>query len=314
MLINPLGGSNKKISGILFKTAKESVGTVKKVVTPMDVEAALKDFREKGVNLLIVSGGDGTVQAVLTTLFGKGPFDTLPALAILPGGTTNLIAKDVGICISQKRAIKELMNLLRENRLLSCATLAKRHVLHLNCQDRADEYGMFLGAAGISKAVAAFQKQKMHHLTCRKANILLAAIKLMVASIVGRGTKDHSERLKIRLNGKTILDKRFLLVLVTTLERLFFGIRPFWAQMDGPIHLTAVARRPKYFPKVLLGLIFKRFSKHLTKENGYLSFNAHIIELYAPKGVALDGQIIKNPDPDIPIVVKDGGEVSFIKL
>ncbi|MGH6962222.1 MAG: diacylglycerol kinase family protein, partial [Dongiaceae bacterium] len=57
----------------------------------------LRDFARREVNLLIVSGGDGTVQKVLTELLNGREFDPLPAVAVLPGGMTNLIAADVGM-------------------------------------------------------------------------------------------------------------------------------------------------------------------------------------------------------------------------
>ena len=47
--------------------------------------------------VLVINGGDGTVQAALTELYHGGHFgDNPPPVAVLPNGKTNLIAHDLG--------------------------------------------------------------------------------------------------------------------------------------------------------------------------------------------------------------------------
>ena len=47
--------------------------------------------------MLVINGGDGTVQAALTELYNGGHFgDSPPPVAVLPSGKTNLIALDLG--------------------------------------------------------------------------------------------------------------------------------------------------------------------------------------------------------------------------
>src|SRR5688500_20064039 len=53
-------------------------------------------FRSKP-DVLVINGGDGTVQATLTEMFNGKPFgDVPPPVAVLPNGKTNLIAQDLG--------------------------------------------------------------------------------------------------------------------------------------------------------------------------------------------------------------------------
>ena len=47
--------------------------------------------------MLVINGGDGTVQAALTEIYNGGHFgDEPPPVAVLPNGKTNLIAHDLG--------------------------------------------------------------------------------------------------------------------------------------------------------------------------------------------------------------------------
>src|SRR5688572_20145553 len=61
------------------------------------IGAALKTIARVKPKVLVINGGDGTVQAALTELhhgaqFGGDP----PPVAVLPNGKTNLIAHDLG--------------------------------------------------------------------------------------------------------------------------------------------------------------------------------------------------------------------------
>ena len=59
---------------------------------------ALSEFARDEIDLLVISGGDGTVRDVLTC--GDGIFgDNWPAIAILPKGKTNALTVDLGVPI-----------------------------------------------------------------------------------------------------------------------------------------------------------------------------------------------------------------------
>lgn len=60
-----------------------------------DLPTVLAAFAERGIDLLVINGGDGTVRDVLTSglpLWG----DNWPALAVLPKGKTNALNVDLG--------------------------------------------------------------------------------------------------------------------------------------------------------------------------------------------------------------------------
>ena len=63
--------------------------------TRLDIALELARFAEKGIDLLVISGGDGTVRDVLTMgqpVFGKN----WPKIAVLPKGKTNALNVDLG--------------------------------------------------------------------------------------------------------------------------------------------------------------------------------------------------------------------------
>ncbi|WP_249171786.1 diacylglycerol kinase family protein [Erythrobacter sp. JK5] len=57
---------------------------------------ALAELAARGIDLLVINGGDGTVRDVLTC--GRGIFgDDWPAIAVLPKGKTNALTVDLGV-------------------------------------------------------------------------------------------------------------------------------------------------------------------------------------------------------------------------
>jgi hypothetical protein len=100
MLNNPLSGGNQNGLQKIRRAAAKAHPQVfqREVQTPTDVVETLADFAQQEVNILVVNGGDGTVQAALTAIFHKNFFERGPVLAVLrSAGTTSMIAGDIGL-------------------------------------------------------------------------------------------------------------------------------------------------------------------------------------------------------------------------
>lgn len=71
-----------------------------RVVQPEQLEHALKSAADEGVSRVLVAGGDGTIAAAANALM-----PTNVELAILPGGTLNHFARDLGISTDAEIAL-----------------------------------------------------------------------------------------------------------------------------------------------------------------------------------------------------------------
>ncbi len=74
-----------------------------------DLEAVALQFRAKQIDILALSGGDGTIHNTLTTFIKVYGDEPLPRISFLRGGTLNTIAASCGIFGSPE---KLLMNLI----------------------------------------------------------------------------------------------------------------------------------------------------------------------------------------------------------
>jgi diacylglycerol kinase family enzyme len=75
---------------------------------------------ELGLDLVVVLGGDGTINEIVNGLLGSGPRNPAapdpPALAVVPGGSTNVFSRALGIARDPVVATSELLESLRVGR------------------------------------------------------------------------------------------------------------------------------------------------------------------------------------------------------
>ena len=69
-----------------------------------------------GVDVVVALGGDGTVNEVVNGLLAAGPGPDVPALAVVPGGSTNVFARALGLPNNAVEATAVLLDALRAER------------------------------------------------------------------------------------------------------------------------------------------------------------------------------------------------------
>ena len=113
---------------------------------------ALRTIARVRPKLLVINGGDGTVQAALTEMYNGDHFgDERPPVAVLPSGKTNLIALDLG---AQGDPIVALARLVEIAQGDLTPHLVARELIALRTDGTAKPViGMFLGGAGLAETM-----------------------------------------------------------------------------------------------------------------------------------------------------------------
>src|SRR5258708_8187911 len=107
---NPAYGplsSRRDATGSAARAALESAGIEVEHLTidgPGSGAALAREAVARGCDSIIVCGGDGTVHEVLQSLVG-----TNVALGVVPFGTANALAADLGLAKSPEKAIRALL-------------------------------------------------------------------------------------------------------------------------------------------------------------------------------------------------------------
>jgi len=103
LILNPAAGKGTPASQVqeILKLLEAEGIRARSMVLKKGIEDAARNALEKGSGLVIAAGGDGTVSSVASALTG-----TDCALGVLPNGTFNHFARDLGIPIDLAAAVK----------------------------------------------------------------------------------------------------------------------------------------------------------------------------------------------------------------
>ena len=314
VISNPLSGGNRKGLGAVREALADRPGVIhREARTPDDVAWVIDRFAGEGVDVIAINGGDGTIQAVLTALFRSRRYEKTPLLAVLRSGTDSIIAEDIGLKGSRDRGLGRLLNWMetRSGRF----GVEERPVLKVETRpDRNPLYGLIFGAAAIYQGIQ-YCKRRIYTLGLHGEIAPSLTLARFLLAVVRRDARVVSPvPITISLDQAPRRQGEFLLLYISTLERLFLGLRPHWGTEDAPLHVTAVSGRPSHFLRTLPSLARGRKGRWNTPENGYSSHNAIEIRLTMDSGFILDGELYE-PDPQLKsVVVNLGGWASFLRI
>jgi diacylglycerol kinase (ATP) len=273
--------------------------------------SSLATLSTQGVNVLMVCGGDGTVQQVLNILLSpQTPFAQMPILAALPGGTTNMIAHDLNEASRPATVFETILRHLDAGTLPSRQTT--RAVMRLTGGDaQSAAYGFFFGAAGIYKATMDSRKG-VDRLGIRDGlgpAIQILAILSKIA--VGRDPFTPTA-MQIAVDGKSLGQKPVIALLLSTMEKLSLSLNPFWGTGAGSMRLTMVFEQSRSLLRAIWLALKSQPHPLLVPANGYDSLNADRIELAFDGNCVLDGETF-HASMARPILLQNAGTLRFLR-
>ncbi len=308
LLCNPLSGRIRRRRAAWINDFAASNGfSCREASTAEAIGTALASLLAEDIEVLAVAGGDGTVQAVLTHLFTQYGEGGWPLLTIIPAGTTNMTAMDLGVRGGPERVLGRLV---RNRGKPPPSRQVTRPVLRVERRQQPDLYGMFFGAGAIVGGVRYFHERvRRTGLTGEWASGLVVlralaglpfprhrgVLQAARATVIGNG---------IRREGS------HLIILASALDRLLLGMRPYWGREAAPVHVTLVGESPPRLWRSLIPLLCGHGAR-LTGQPGYDSYNTALLELFMNEDFIIDGELHRASGGDSVMRITSVGPVSF---
>ena len=315
LLSNPHSGRNRsQLQGIESIVANHP-GVHHRVTRNADaVPAALQELADRSVGIVAINGGDGTAARILTHLLQDSPFDRLPDIVLLPGGTTNMNVGDVGLRGNLKRAVKRLCR-WADDRQMRCEVL-QRPVLRVQPGNGGPAvYGMFFGTGAIIQGIE-YCHANVHS---RGVGNEIGPGLAMARTVWGIVRRDRRFLKPVPVSvsidsGAASPVQDELLLLVSSLERLFLGMRPYWGSGNGPLHTSMVRAGAGHFLRTLPSLLRGKPGRHATEAAGYRSYNCETVRLELDGAWTLDGELYQAQRSTGPVTITNGGNIDFLRL
>ncbi|WP_414902722.1 diacylglycerol/lipid kinase family protein [Sphingomonas flavalba] len=263
--------------------------------------------------VLVINGGDGTVQAALTELHVGGHFNGAPPpVAVLPNGKTNLIALDLGAHGDPLAALDRVVEIAKAD---MAPHIVLRELIALSNGEEDDRpvLGMFLGGAGLADAML-YCRNKIYPLGLPNGiSHVIAFLAVLVSLVFGSAgfLPPRPRPISVSLIREGQISGRFTLLIVTTLERMLFGSRTETGD-DGRLKLMAVDQSPMALLRAAYASLLGRLGRGLL--TGVHVERGDVIRIDGDRSsVILDGELFEARVGQ-PIVLRTTQPVSFVKL
>ncbi|MDB5691088.1 MAG: diacylglycerol kinase [Alphaproteobacteria bacterium] len=279
------------------------------------IGAAMRTIARVQPKVLIINGGDGTVQAALTEMFNGGHFgDEPPPVAVLPNGKTNLIAYDLGAGGDPIAALERVLEIARSD---LDAHIVRRELISLSDGTPTGKkvVGMFLGGAGLADTML-FCRHNIYPLGLPNgfAHFLtfFAAVLAIVIGVTARFLPPRPSPVLVSMAGSSFRGS-FAVLMVTTLDKMLLNDRFSPSNGSrGALSMLLVEQKRGPLLRGIVAAIRGRLGR-LTDPGVHVERGEEIRIESEDSNVILDGELFQ-ARRGRPIVLKSSPPISFLRL
>jgi len=309
VLVNPRSfrlGQRSRLAEIERRAEQHDV-PVHVVEGPGDIAEVLEPTGADALEQMIVIGGDGTVQA-LVSLLAAQPAPSRPRLLVLGGGRTNFTARDLN---THTRLDTLLARALRGGHHWHEVS---RPLLSLQ-QDGMKQplYGFFVAAALVDHVIRDCHNYRSRHrdwLRTGHLSSMVRVIQLGALGLIGR-SDFHPPLMSIDAEGLGQLEAPTRILIASSLAHADGWLDPYAGRGNGGVRITAVSAAARGFWRNLPSLLRGRFDPCMQPSAGYLSGRTSSARLRGLSSVCIDGQEF-SLDPMRDTTLQAGTEIKFL--
>ncbi len=309
LILNPHSGRIRKNIDVIRNILADIPASIYlEASDKSEIGASVDALLQDDIDLLVIIGGDGTVQGVLTHLFIKQPAKW-PILTIVPGGTTNMTALDLGMQNKPEPILRQLRDCLSKQ---FTPQLLQRPVLSIEQPGVTKIYGMFFGVGLIAHAVIFSRSRVKKFGITGEAYSGIIMLGYIAGVVLGRRSGPWAPtQMSITDKSGVVHKGTYLALFVSALDRLLFSMRPYWGREREPLHVTYVEQQQNH-PWRALWLLLSGHSEAIKEQDGYHSHNTDVLEILMDDDYIIDGEFHRATSQDGPLRISAAGPVTFL--
>jgi hypothetical protein len=290
IVLNPASGHVRRhLQRLRERVAGIPGATVIEATSDEQITDAVTSLQMGPADLLVVIGGDGTLQAALTAMLRRERLAT-PYVLALPAGTTNMSAADLGARLKPAAALQRLDDWLTGKS--SAPAVCARAVLQIaDASSTPPRFGMFFGAGAIINGVRYFHNNLRPKGIRGALGPSLAFVRMVLSLFRGAEyTALPATPARLHLQPHPVFAP-WLLILATTLDTLLLRSTPYWGREKAPVHFTAIAHKAPRLLRSLFFLLRGKSSATMKGNQAYISHNLDHTAIDDLTEYLLDGEI-----------------------
>lgn len=253
---------------------------------PADIARQLEKHDPGSDDLLVIIGGDGTLQATVSHLAEQSHESDFPRLLVLGGGRTNFTARDLG---SHGRLLPLLRRALQTPESLQMET---RRPLRLQLPGQPPLYGFFVAGALVDHVIRDCHRYRASGrgwLRTGHPSSAWRVLQLAMLGLIGR-SEYRPPLMRVDAAGLGTVASPMRIVLLSSLLHSHGRLDPYADRGQGGLRLTAITSQAKGFWRSLPALLQGHFKDTMQVSQGYLSGRADMVQVEGLPSICLDGQ------------------------
>lgn len=264
--------------------------------TREDLRDVLSEFARRGIDYLVIDGGDGTVRDALTCgadIFGE----TWPALIVLPRGKTNALAVDLGL--PNHWSLSEALEAAARGNIVKRRPLTVSERTKTGEKDAPSIQGFILGAGIFTIATEAGQ-QAHRWGAFNSFAVGLIVLWSLLQALFGRTGKGWRVATPMRLrdaaDGTDLPQSRHgrrgerFMLFASTLERFPLGISPFGSPARPGLKLSIIDFPLRWLVALVPLIIMTGLRGRFLARNGAHHIDVEALEIDIEGSFILDGE------------------------
>jgi diacylglycerol kinase family enzyme len=254
VVLNPRSRRNLRDPRAADRLARRlgDVGVVRQANSIDELYRIAEDFRRDDIDVLAISGGDGTNHVTLTGFLDVYAGHTMPQVALLRGGTMNTVANSVGVRHGRPEGL--LGRLIRDyaQQLNMPLENVERHVMRISPADGTKAHYGFLFGTGVVHGFLAEYYAGGNPTPLVAAKVLARGIgsAMIGGQTIRRMAKPFRGSVKLG-DGTSWEERDYLAVAAGTIAHIGLNFKPFhrYDELPGRFHMLGIHTTPWSFVK-----------------------------------------------------------------